>query len=99
MQEALSNGGKYILVHPEVLNQLKQNNIDSFLVYEAAIRIEIESRIAQIDFVGANVDKLLQAWAGKPEDQAPIHVRLMLWLKNNARTYGYEQNGNSWVLR
>jgi hypothetical protein len=32
MQEALSKGGKYILVHPEVLNQLKQNNIDPFLI-------------------------------------------------------------------
>jgi len=99
MQEALSNGGKYILVHPEVLNKLKEINIDPFLVYTAALRIEIESKIPQIDFVGADVNKLLQEWSGKPEDQAPIHVRQVLWLKNNASTYGYEQNGNSWILK
>ncbi|HLO16732.1 MAG TPA: hypothetical protein VK206_18000, partial [Anaerolineales bacterium] len=99
MQEALSNGGKYILVHPEVVNQLKQNNIDPFFVYEAAMRIEMESKIPRIDFVGTNVDKLLQEWSGKPEVQIPVHVRQILWLKNNAKTYGYDQSGSSWILK
>ncbi|RPJ25165.1 MAG: hypothetical protein EHM33_15485 [Chloroflexi bacterium] len=99
MQEALSQGGKYILVHPEVVNQLKQNNIDPFLVYEAAMRIEITSKIPQIDFIGANVDELLQAWSGKPEEQAPIHVRQALWLQKNAGGLGYEKSGNSWKLK
>ena len=98
MQEALSNGGKYILVHPGVLSKLKESNIDSFLLYEAAMRIEIESKIPQIDFVGTNIDILLQEWSGKPEDQAPIHVRQMLWLRTNAQGLGYQQSGNSWVL-
>jgi hypothetical protein len=99
MQEALSNGGKYILVHPEVVNQLKQKNIDPFLVYEAALRMEIESKIPRIDFIGANVDQLFQEWNGKPETQIPVHVRQIFWLRKNAKTYGYEQSGNSWILK
>jgi hypothetical protein len=99
MQEASSHGGKYILVHPVVLSQLQGNNIDPFFVYEAAMRLEIESKIPRIDFVGANVDDLSQEWNGLPEVQIPIHVRSLLWLKNNGKTYGYEQNGNSWILK
>jgi len=98
MQEASSHGGKYILVHPMVLSQLQGNNIDPFFVYEAAIRLEIESKIPRIDFVGANVDHFSQEWSGRPEVQIPIHIRSLLWLKNNAKTYGYEQHGNSWVF-
>jgi len=99
MQEALRSGGRYILVHPEVVNQLKQNNIDPFLVYEAAMRMEIAAKIPLIEFIGVNVDTLLQTWSGKPEDQAPIHVRQVLWLQRNASRLGYEKSGNSWILK
>jgi hypothetical protein len=99
MQEALSNGGKYILVNPGVLSKLEESNIDSFLVYETALRMEVESKISRIDFVNANVDKLVQEWSGKPEEQAPLHIRQMLWLKANAEKFGYQQSGNSWKLK
>ena len=48
MQEVLSNGGKYILVHPGVLSKLKENNVDAFLVYAAAMRIETSSRFPKL---------------------------------------------------
>lgn len=99
MQEALHNGGRYILVHPEVSNQLKQNNIDPFLVYEAALRMEIASRIPRIEFIGVNVDELFRTWSGKSEEQAPIHIRQALWLQRNANQFGYEKSGNSWELK
>jgi hypothetical protein len=98
MREALHNGGRYILVHPEVLNQLRTNNVDVFLIYAAAMRMETESRIPQIDFVGAKIDDLVQQWSGKPDDQAPIHVRQAFWLTNNAKNLGYERRGDSWVV-
>ena len=99
MREAMTNGGKYILVHPGVMDKLKQSSIDPYLIYEAALRIEVESKIPQIDFIGASVDDLLQSWSGKSQTETPIHVRLAQWLKVNAKTHGYEQNGNSWVLK
>ena len=102
MQTALGSEGKYILVHPEVVSQLQQKNIDPFLVYEAALRIELESRISRIDLVGTpggNVDQFVQAWNGRPQQQAPIHVRQVLWLVENAKAFGYERNGNSWILK
>lgn len=97
MQEAMVNGGKYILVHPGVASQLQQKNIDPYFVYETAIRLEIESKIPRIDFVSGNVNELLQTWNGKP--QAPIHIKQILWLAANAGSFGYEQSGNSWVLK
>ena len=99
MKEALGNGGKFILVHPEVEKQLKQGKIDVYLIYVTALIIELESKIAQIDFVGVNVEELLQERSGKPAEQAPIHARLILWLKENAEHYGYQQSGDSWVLK
>jgi hypothetical protein len=99
MQEALSKGGKYVLVHPAVMDKLKQNNIDPYLVYEMAMRIEIESRIPRIDLAGGNVDELLRNWSGKPQDQVPVHVRQILWLNTNANNLRYQRNGNSWVFK
>jgi hypothetical protein len=99
MKEALGNGGKYILLHPEVTKQLQQKNIDPFLVYEAGLRHEMESKILRIDFINGDVDKLLQEWVNKPQEQAPIHIRLIIWLKNNASSYDYERSGNGWVLK
>lgn len=99
VQNALDQGGKFILVHPEVANILQQKGFDLYLVYEAALRTEMSSKISQIDFVSTNVDEAAAQWRGKAPDQAPIHVRLMLWLKDNASTFGYIQNGNNWVLK
>lgn len=99
MQAALGSGGKYILVHPEVVRQLQLKNIDPFLVYEAALRMEIASGISQIDLVGGNADQYVQAWKGRQHSQAPVHVRQVLWLVENAGALGYERNGNSWVRK
>jgi hypothetical protein len=99
MSEALKNGGKYILVHPEVIRKLEENGIDGFLIYEAALKMELASKIPQIDFISGDVAKLIQQAQGKPERQVPIHVRQLLWLRDNAGDYGYRQNGNSWILK
>jgi hypothetical protein len=97
MKDALAKGGKYVLVHPAVAEQLQQKGIDPYYVYKTALRIEMKSKIPRIDFVNADVDKLYENWRGKPEEQAPIHIRLILWLKDNAGTDGYVQSGNSWI--
>jgi len=99
MKEALTNRGKYLMVNPGVLSKLEEGNIDSFLVYETALRMELESKIAQIDFIGGNVDELAQEWSGKPQDQAPTYVRQLLWLNENAERYGYQRSGNGWNLK
>jgi len=99
IQEALDNGGAFIDVNPEVLRTLKAGNIDPYMVYEQALLLQIEKKVYRIDFVKANVDELSREWKGKPQDQAPMHVRLILWLNNNASTHGYQQSGNSWVLK
>jgi len=93
------NGGKYILVHPAVASQLQQKDIDPYLVYETALRIEMEAGISQIDLVGGNVDELVHTWNGKPQKQAPVHVRQVLWLHANASSQGYERKGNGWILK
>lgn len=98
MKEAMANGGKYILVHPGVVSQLQQKNIDPYLIYEVALQVEMENKIPRIDFIQVDVEKLFGEWRSKPQ-QAPIHARLIIWLKNNAKGRGYEQSGNGWVLK
>jgi hypothetical protein len=99
IQEALKNGGKYILVHPEVARQLQQAGMDPYIVYITALTIEMESKISQIDFVNVDVERVAQEWRNKPKDQSPVYIRQLLWLKSNAEKYGYRQSGNSWKLK
>ena len=99
MREAMSNGGKYILLHPEVENKLKQNNIDPYLVYEQGLRNEIEANTPMIEFVKVDVDQAFNEWKSQDHSRAPIYIRLVIWLKNNASQYGYQQDGNRWVLK
>ena len=98
IQEALDHGGIFIDPNPEVLRTLQAGNIDPYLIYEKAMLTQIEAKIPRIDFVQADVDELFDEWKSQSHTNAPIHVRLMLWLKDNAKTYGYEQSENSWVL-
>ena len=99
IQEALDHGGIFIDLNPEISRMLQAKNIDPYLIYEQAMLKQIEEKIPRIDFVKADVNALFEYWKGKSLDQAPIYVRLMMWLKNNASTYGYEQSVNSWVLK
>jgi hypothetical protein len=99
IQDALDNGGIFIDLNPEVQRALQAGNIDPYLIYEQGMLKQIEEKIPRIDFVEANVDELFEKWKSTPKVQAPIHVRLIIWLKNNARAHGYEQSGNSWALK
>lgn len=98
MREALNRGGKYILIHPDVLSTFQANDIDAFAVYAAAMQMEIASGIPQIDFAGPDVEVLLQQWSGRSERELPLHIRQIKWLKDNGRKSGYRQRGNSWIL-
>ena len=99
IQEALDNGGAFIDINPEILRTLQAGNIDPYLIYEQALLQKIEEKIGRIDFAKADVDELFEQWKGQSATQAPPYVRLILWLKNNAGAHGYEQKGNSWVLK
>ena len=99
IREAQTNGGVYVDPHPQVLATLKAGGIDPYLIHEQGMIAQIEKKIPRIDFVQADVDRLFEEWKAKPEDQAPIYVRHILWLKKNAAVRGYEQQGNSWVRK
>jgi hypothetical protein len=99
IQETHENGGVFIDINPGVLQILKQGNIDPYLIHEKGLLQQIEARIPRIDFVNIDVDKLFDEWRRKSYDQAPIYVRLMMWLKNNSAAHNYEQDGNSWILK
>ena len=97
-REARENGGVFIQLPPGMMDILKTGNM-AYAIYEKALIKQIESQIPRIDFVEANVDELFAEWRSKPEDQAPVYVRLIVWLKKNASAHGYEQDGNSWVKK
>jgi len=98
-REVHENGGIFIQLPPAALKTLQLGNIDPYVIYEKGLLNQIEAKIPRIDFVEANVDDLFDEWKLKPESQTPIYVRLIIWLKNNASTHGYEQSGNSWVRK
>ena len=97
-REARENGGVFIQLPPGMMDILKTGNM-AYAIYEKALIRQIESQIPRIDFVEANVDELFAEWRSKPEEQAPVYVRLIVWLKKNASAHGYEQDGNSWVKK
>ena len=97
-REARENGGVFIQLPPGMMDILKAGNM-AYAIYEKALIKQIESQIPRIDFVEANVDELFAEWRSKPEEQAPVYVRLIVWLKKNASAHGYEQDGNSWVKK
>ena len=97
-REARENGGIFIQLPPAVALTLQAGNM-IYAIYEKALLKQIESQIPRIDFVEANVDELFAEWRSKPEEQAPVYVRLIVWLKKNASAHGYEQDGNSWVKK
>ena len=99
IKETHENGGIFIDINPGVLALLKQGNLDPYLIHEKALLKQIEAKIPRIDFINLDVDKLYDEWRRKSYDLAPIHVRLMMWLKNNSAAHNYEQDGNSWVLK
>jgi len=99
MKEAMDHGGKYILVHPEVANKLKQAGLNPSMISITALKLEVEAKTSPIDFVDLDVERLMQEWANRPTEQAPVYVEQMVWLKENAGKFGYEQRGNSWLLK
>jgi hypothetical protein len=99
LREAATNGGVHIVLNPQVLQTLQQGGIDPYLIHEQGLKKEIDAKIPRIDFINADVDALFNEWQGKSIDQAPIYVRLIFWLKDNAAAHGYEQDGDSWLLK
>lgn len=99
MKEAVATGSGYIAINPEIMKMLKEKNINPFLVYEQAVLKQMEEKVDRFDFVQMDVDTVFNEWQGKPSEQAPIPARLVLWMKENAASHGYEQSGNSWVLK
>ena len=95
-REARENGGIFIQLPPTASKALRLGFIDPYEIYEKALLNQIKDKIPRIDFVEANVDDLFNEWNSKPEKQTPIYIRLIIWLRKNASTHGYEQDGNSW---
>ena len=99
IMDALDKGGRFIDLGPEAEQMLQQGRLDPYVIHAAALILEIQHKVSAIEFAGTDVDTLLQEWSGKPADQAPIHVRLASWLRDNARDFGYEKSGNGWKLK
>lgn len=99
IQDARANGGGYVEINPEIMKMLKDNNLDPFLVYEKAVVQQMEEKVDRFDFVQMDVDTVFLEWNERPVEQAPIPVRLVLWMKKNAASHGYGQRGNSWILK
>lgn len=98
-KEGIATGAAYMDVNPMILKALQDKGVDPYLVYEQGLVSELEKKTPRIDFIKLDVTQTLSEWQSKDYSKAPIPIRLAIWLKNNAATYGYLQDGNSWVLK
>ena len=99
IMDALDKGGKFIDLGPEAEQMLQEGRIDPYVIHVAALILEMQKKISMIEFAGTDLNELLRKWSGKPADQAPFHVRLALWLQDNASRFGYEKSRNGWKLK
>jgi len=67
-------------------------------VNEAFLHRQLEAGVERIDFVGVDVDKLLDPTADWG-DQIPYRVREASFLNINASMYEYVRVGDSWIRR
>lgn len=74
---------------------LKASGVDPWEVNEAFLRQQLEAGVERIDFVGVNVDELLDST--KVWERKPYRVLEAEFLEANAERYGYVRSGNSWI--
>lgn len=99
IMEALDKGGRFIDLGAEAEQMLQGGKIDLYVIHVAALILEMQKKISVIEFAGTDLNELLRKWKGKPADQAPFHVRLALWLQDNASKFGYKKSENGWKLQ
>ncbi len=93
--EAVENGGIFFDAGAEVWEMLKASGVDPWEVNEAFLRQQLEAGVERIDFVGVNVDELLDST--KVWERKPYRVLEAEFLEANAERYGYVRSGNSWI--
>ncbi|MBL7162252.1 MAG: hypothetical protein ISS57_06575 [Anaerolineales bacterium] len=98
IQNALDYGGFFIDAGPEVIKILDQAGIDPAIIYIEALKMKMEMRIPRIDFINIRPDAEL---SGKVDDwnaDPSIAIQQMQWMIENAQEYGYQREGDSWIL-
>ncbi|HKI54993.1 MAG TPA: hypothetical protein VJ987_12775, partial [Anaerolineales bacterium] len=99
IQNAIDNGGVFFDTGSEVWNLVEQSGIEPWQVNQRVLQLTVEGKVSKIDFVDIDVDATLAEWSLYPDVEVPFRVREMRWLKANGESYGYEQIGNSWILK
>ncbi len=89
--EAQKNGGRYYETASGVWDALGRNEKLAWAANEQFLRLQLESGVKRIDFVGESIDDVLTKAIGS------FRWKEVNWLLDNAGRYGYELVGNSWV--
>ncbi len=98
IQNALDYGGFFIDAGPEVINILDQAGIDPAIVYIEALKMKMEMRIPRVDFINIRSDEELNKKVDDWNTDPSIAIQQMQWMIKNAQEYGYQREGDSWIL-
>ena len=95
IEDVRKHGGQYTQLNPAVEAALKAKNIDPKLVYIQGLESQLEEKVGRVDFVQMDIETVLRQ---AKNDKMPIPVSLAHWMNENSGKYGYQREGNSWVL-
>ena len=98
IQNALDYGGSFIDAGPEVIEILDQAGIDPATIYIEALKMKVEMGIARVDFINIRSDAELSRKVDDWNTDPSIAIQQMQWMIKNAQEYGYQREGDSWIL-
>lgn len=98
IQNALDYGGLFIDAGPQVVAILGQAGIDPTIVYIDALKLKLEEGIPRVDFINIHPDMELSEKVDDWNADPSIAIQQMQWMIENAQSYGYHREGDSWVL-
>jgi hypothetical protein len=95
--DAMENGGIFFDTGNEVWDNLTKSGLDDiFAVNEQFLKNQLEVGVERIDFVGEDIWNVVNN--PDPNISNSFRAQEINWLLQNAGKFGYELQGNSWVL-
>jgi hypothetical protein len=95
--DGVENGGIFFDTGKEVWDNLTKSGLDDiFAVNEQFLINQLEAGVKRIDFVGEDIWNVVNS--PDPNISTSFRAKEINWLLQNAKKYGYELQGNSWVL-
>jgi hypothetical protein len=93
--EASGNGGIWYQTPPDTYPILGKDA--AWETNQAFLRQQMQSGVPKLEFTGMDIDAEMEKFASVPPESLPARVKEIQFLQDNAASYAYTQQGNSFV--